>query len=335
VPTRPFLKWAGGKRQLLPALRRYYPRDFGAYFEPFLGSGAVFFDLHAAGLLDGRPSMLTDTNRDVIGTYLAVRDRLDRVIVHLKKLAAGHAAGGAAHYYDVRDERFNPWRERLFKPGERTPAMPARYPSELAAMFIYLNRTGYNGLFRLNRRGGFNVPAGRYTNPRICDVDTLRAVHTALTRPGVTVAHASFDHVFDVARAGDFLYFDPPYAPLSPTARFTAYTADGFDNAAQERLQRLMVTLAHRGCRLLLSNSNAPVIRALYKDHPEVTAAGLRIVQVPARRAINSHAGRRGPIAESLIMNLPASRASRKRQLGVDSTIANGGRLRQFAGGHR
>jgi DNA adenine methylase len=349
APTRPFLKWAGGKRQLLPALRRYYPRDFGTYFEPFLGSGAVFFDLHAAGLLDGRPARLTDTNRDVIGCYLAVRDRLDRVIGHLQKLAAGHAAGGADHYYDVRDQRFNPSRQRLFKNDERPPAgaarsragapvmpvMPERYPAELAAMFIYLNRTGYNGLFRLNRRGGFNVPAGRYANPKICDVDTLRAVHAALTRPGVAIEHASFEHVAGLARAGDFLYFDPPYAPLSPTARFTAYTADGFDTAAQERLQRLMVTLARRRCHLLLSNSNAPEIRALYRDHPDVAAAGLRVAQVPARRAINSHAGRRGPIAESLIMNLPAARPSRKRQLGVDSTIANGGRLRKHAGGHR
>lgn len=359
APTRPFLKWAGGKRQLLPALRRYYPRDFGTYFEPFLGSGAVFFDLHAAGLLDDRPARLTDTNRDVIGCYLAVRDRLDRVIGHLQQLAAGHAAGGAAHYYDVRDQRFNPTRLRLFKNDERpsngarsgasasraastpapapapVPVMPERYSAELAAMFIYLNRTGYNGLFRLNRRGGFNVPAGRYANPKICDVDTLRAVHAALTRPGITIEHASFEHVAALARAGDFLYFDPPYAPLSPTARFTAYTADGFDAAAQERLQRLMVTLARRRCHLLLSNSNAPEIRALYRDHPDVTAAGLRIVQVPARRAINSHAGRRGPIAESLIMNLPAARLSRKRQLGVDSTIANGGRLRKHAGGHR
>lgn len=304
MSTRPFLKWAGGKRQLLPVLRRYYPRDFGAYYEPFLGSGAVFFDLQAAGLLAGRPVVLSDTNRDIVGCYLAIRDHLERLIAYLRRLAAGHAAHGAAHYYDVRDQQFNPTRQRLY--ARHQGVMPSRYPTELAAMFIYLNRTGYNGLFRLNRRGGFNVPAGRYTNPRICDVETLHRVHEALGRSGVTVRHASFDHVGACAQPGDFLYFDPPYAPLSATARFTAYTADGFDEQAQERLQRLLVALAGRGCQVLLSNSSAPMILSLYEDRPEVRAAGLDVVQVPARRAINSHAGRRGPVSESLIMNLPA-----------------------------
>lgn len=285
-------------------LRRYYPRDFGAYYEPFLGSGAVFFDLQAAGLLGDRPVVLSDTNRDIVGCYLAIRDHLERLIGYLRRLAAGHAAHGAEHYYDVRDQQFNPTRQRLY--ARHQGVMPSRYPTELAAMFIYLNRTGYNGLFRLNRRGGFNVPAGRYTNPRICDVDTLHRVHEALGRTGVTVRHASFDHVGACAQPGDFLYFDPPYAPLSATARFTAYTADGFDDQAQERLQRLLVALAGRGCQVLLSNSSAPMILSLYEDRPEVRAAGLDVVQVPARRAINSHAGRRGPVSESLIMNLPA-----------------------------
>ena len=302
--ARPFLKWAGGKRQLLPELRRFYPRTFGTYFEPFLGSGAVFFDLAASGRLDDRPAILTDTNPDVVGCYLAVRDAVEQVIAHLERLADGHASGGAHHYYEVREARFNPWRQQLF--AARDASEPP-YPPELAAMLIYLNRTGYNGLFRLNRQGAFNVPAGRYANPKICDPDALRAVAAALGRPGVSVRHASFDASAIAAQADDFLYFDPPYAPLSATARFTAYTADGFDAGAQQRLQQVMFDLARRGCRVLLSNSTAPVIHRLYgRANADARRAGLRAVKVPARRAINSRASRRGAVHEYLITNLPA-----------------------------
>jgi DNA adenine methylase len=313
--SRPFLKWAGGKRQLLPVLRQYYPRTFGTYFEPFLGSGAVFFDLHAADRLEGRSAVLTDTNPDVVGCFLAVRDHVEQVIEHLRALAEGHARSGAVHYYEVREQRFNPWRRALFASratngasadrGEHAPppTLPA-YPPELAAMLIYLNRTGYNGLFRLNRRGGFNVPAGRYANPRICDEETLRAAAAALRQPGITLAHEPFDGVGARAQAGDFVYFDPPYAPLSETARFTSYTADGFDAAAQARLQQLMIDLARRGCQVLLSNSTAPAIRTLYRGNGEARTAGLRARTVPARRAINSRATRRGAIQEFVITNL-------------------------------
>jgi DNA adenine methylase len=310
VPGRPFLKWAGGKRQLLPELRRYYPTAFGAYYEPFLGSGAVFFDLDATGVLQGRPAILTDTNPDVVGCYLAVRDRVDEVIAHLRVLAEGHARDGHVHYYEVREARFNPWRRELFAATAPGVAPPA-YPAELAAMLIYLNRTGFNGLFRLNRRGGFNVPVGRYTNPKICDEETLRAAAAALGRDGVTLRHESFDSAAERAQAGDFVYFDPPYAPLSSTARFTSYTADGFDDRAQETLQRLMIDLARRGCRVLQSNSTAPAIGRLYRRNADVKAAGLRALTIPARRAINSRATRRGAIREFLITNLPARPAAR------------------------
>ena len=178
-------------------------------------------------------------------------------------------------------------------------------------MLIYLNRTGFNGLFRLNRRGGFNVPVGRYTNPKICDEETLRAAAAALGRSGVTLKHESFDSAADRAQAGDFVYFDPPYAPLSPTARFTAYTADGFDDGAQQKLQRLMIDLARRGCRVLQSNSTAPAIGRLYRRNEDVKAVGLRALTIPARRAINSRAARRGAIKEFLITNLPARAAAR------------------------
>ena len=301
IIVRPLLKWAGGKRQLLPMLRRFYPPAFRRYCEPFLGSGAVFFDLHNSGRLIDRQALLLDSNADLIGCYSAVRDRTDAVIAALRKLAAGHARHGAAHYYAVRDREFNPARRRLSAP-EHGPL--ERYPAELAAMLIYLNRTGYNGLFRLNARGDFNVPAGRYAHPAIASADQLRRVAAALASPGVTLRCASFDALPPSADAGDFFYFDPPYAPTSSTSRFTAYTAGGFGPTEQFRLQQVIIALAARGSRILLSNSTAPEIARLYDGSDDAVRVGLKALQVPARRAINSHAGRRGPVSEYVITNI-------------------------------
>ena len=155
-------------------------------------------------------------------------------------------------------------------------------------MFIYLNRTGYNGLFRLNSDGEFNVPAGRYPKPRICDEANLRRVAKALAQPGVTLARVQFERITDGAREGDFLYFDPPYAPLSRTARFTSYTTEGFDARDHERLRDVAVRLATRGCHVVMSNSTAPEIGELYAGNGDVKAAGLKCYKIPARRAINS-----------------------------------------------
>lgn len=298
--ARPFLKWAGGKRQLLPVLRQYYPDPIQGYLEPFLGSGAVFFDLWAAGRLRGRPVWLSDENRDLVGCYLRVRDSVEGVIEELARLAAGHARDARAHYYDVRDGRFNPGRLAWVASG----GDPAAYPLPLAAALLYLNRTGYNGLFRLNRRGGYNVPAGRYANPRIVDEPRLRAASAALSAPEVTVTCESFDRSAARARPGDFVYFDPPYAPLGPTASFRHYTAGGFSDADQARLQALAVGLAGRGVHVLLSNSSADSIVGLYGQRT-ARSAGLRIRRVPARRAINTRADRRGPVDELVVSNLP------------------------------
>jgi DNA adenine methylase len=294
--TRPLLKWAGGKRQLLPALRRFYPTQFGAYCEPFLGSAAVFFDLYNRGLLAGRPVRLSDTNPDLIACYTVVRDRPDEVINALERLAREHARRSPSHYYDIRDNHFNPQRRALASSSGTLSYTPA-----LAAMLIYLNRTGYNGLFRLNASGEFNVPAGRYASPRICDEENIRAVAAALRQRDVSLARAAFDSILQDAQADDFVYFDPPYAPLSATARFTSYTAAGFTSADQQRLKELVVELAGRGCHVLLSNSTAPEITSLYARDKAVRRAGLRSVKVPARRAINSKAGRRGAVDEYLI----------------------------------
>jgi DNA adenine methylase len=297
------LKWAGGKRQLLPHLRRFYPPAFNRYLEPFLGSGAVFFDLHAAGRLQDRDVVLIDANADLIGCYETVRAQPDAVGHELDRLAAAHASGGQALYYAVRDRQFNPTRDRL-----RDHTGRIAYTPELAAMLIYLNRTGFNGLFRVNARGGFNVPAGRYARPKIADREKLARVAQALSAPRVRLVWGSFESAAEIAAPGDFVYFDPPYAPLSRTASFTSYTGPRFDAVDQQRLQRVAIALARRGCSVVLSNSTADAIADLYERNADARAAGLRVLRVPARRAINSNAARRGPIDEFLISNVPGPR---------------------------
>lgn len=297
VAVRPFLKWAGGKRQLLPVLRSFYPSTFGRYFEPFLGSGAVFFDLFNSGLLCDRKCVLIDSNADLIGCYAAIRDDVEAVIHELQQLAARHARGGAEVFYQVRDREFNPARNVLMTAGE----LGRQYSPRLAAMLIYLNRTGFNGLFRLNAAGRFNVPAGRYTNPQICDADNLRRVAGALSA-NVILRHGSFEDVGILAHRNDFLYFDPPYAPLSKTARFTSYTSNQFSIDDQKRLHALAMQLADAKCHLVISNSTAPEIEELYERSDSKTA-GLMAYRVNAKRAINSDPNGRGHVSEFVLAN--------------------------------
>ena len=300
--ARPFLKWAGGKRQLLPALREFYPGEFGTYHEPFLGSGAVFFDLAAAARLGSGRVHLHDVNADLVGCWSRLRDDPDAVVEGLRRLEAGYRRAPGDHFYRVRNRRFNPGRKKIM--NGTSPSAEA-YTAELAAMFIYLNRTGYNGLFRLNSSGLFNVPRGRYKNPRICDEDNLRRVSSTLSALAVVIEHASFDAVLRSADPGDFIYFDPPYAPLSTTAQFTSYTSTGFGSEDQQHLQQVMIELATRGCHVVLSNSTAAEIAALYDGNADAERAGLQAHIVPARRAINSNASRRGHVDEYIITNVP------------------------------
>jgi len=296
---RPLLKWAGGKRQLLPELRRFYPREFGRYIEPFFGSGAVFFDLQGAGRLSGRDVILIDSNADLIGCYETVRDAPDAVTEELARLARARARGAREHYFTVRDARFNPLRDRRRQPDGRIA-----YTPDLAAMLIYLNRTGFNGLFRVNASGAFNVPPGRYERPAIADPDKLARVADALGAPGVCLRYDSFEWALEHGRAGDFVYFDPPYAPLSRTANFTSYTSARFGAGDQHRLQEVAIALAGRGCHVLMSNSASDQVAALYERDGGARAAGLRVRRVRARRAINRSASRRGAIDEFLISNI-------------------------------
>ena len=300
--VRPLLKWAGGKRQLLPALEPYYPQSFQRYLEPFVGSGAVFFHLATTGILDGRTVTLSDVNVDLIGCYRTVRDRTEDVIKALQNLEREHRRRGDACYYDVRDQRFNPARAKLAAGGD---GAADRYPPALAAMLIFLNRTGFNGLFRLNRLGEFNVPAGRYTDPRICDPEHVRAVAAVLRRPGVAIEHRGFEEALAASGAGDFVYCDPPYAPLSRTSSFASYTAAGFGALDQQRLLQAIVGACRRGAHVVMSNSSAPEIESAYQTRA-ARQVKIAVHRVPARRAINSRGSSRGPVDELIITNVRA-----------------------------
>ncbi len=297
--TRPFLKWVGGKRQLLPVLRRFYPEKVGTYFEPFLGSAAVFFDLAASGVINGHGAILSDANPDLIGCYRRVQQSKDEVLAHLEVLAAEHAARGRACYLQIRDERFNPMRLAWYEGG----ADLDNYSVEMAAMMIYLNRTGYNGLFRVNASGEFNVPPGRYDRPRIVDRAGLAFAAAMFSAANVRLEHAPYLHVLQRAQAGDFVYFDPPYAPLSRTANFRSYTGRLFEAKDQQALQQVMITLAQRGVHVLLSNSTAPVVTGLYERNEQAGAAGIAAWRFPARRSVNSNPEGRGTIEELVVSN--------------------------------
>ena len=273
----PFLKWAGGKAKLVPTLAALLP-PFERYLEPFLGGGAVFFGLEERGAVPR--ALLSDTNPYLIDAFLAVRDAVEEVIEALAPLAADFAA---------RDEAGR--RELYYAVREHYPVGPVA----TAAWLIFLNRTCYNGLFRVNAAGRFNVPYGRYKDPVILDAARLREASGALQRAELRCA--DFELVLAEARPGDFVYLDPPYQPLSATARFTNYTAGGFGPEDQERLARAFASLTERGIPAALSNSDHEAVRRLYDGR------GYEIRIVPMSRAINSDGRGRSPVPELLVTN--------------------------------
>jgi DNA adenine methylase len=273
-PARPILKWAGGKGALLPQFSPHFPAPgtYQRYFEPFMGSGAVFFHLQPA------QSFLFDINPQLIEAYRVVRDTVEELIAALQ-----------VHYYDA---------HYYYEVRAQLPATLS--PVQRAARLIFLNHTCYNGLYRENRQGQFNVPFGRHRNPTICDVAGLRAASAALQRAHLDVL--DFENVLTSAAPGDLLYFDPPYEPLSPTSNFTSYTAHGFTSADQRRLADVFRALDRRGCLLMLSNSSAALIYELYQ--------GFQIHDILARRAINSKRDGRGTVKELLITNFEVTSGS-------------------------
>lgn len=267
---RPFIKWPGGKWRLRHTLAAALPSDVARrrWVEPFAGGAAMFFAQRP------QRALLCDVNADLIATYCSVRDDVEAVVVHLQRLASGH-----------RKERYYALRKRH---NDRRAAMP---PAERASLFIYLNKACFNGLYRVNKRGEFNVPMGRYANPAILDADGLVAASRALAGVDIRAQRAAV--TCDAVGEGDFVYLDPPYDPISRTSNFTAYSSEGFGDADQRHLRDMCMRLGHKGAKFMISNSNTPFIRELYR--------GFYVTEITATRSIGVKS--RGTVRELVICN--------------------------------
>ena len=268
----PVVKWVGGKRQLLTEIDKYIPSHFSTYYEPFLGGGAVFFNLQS------QKAVVNDINEELINLYQVIKDNVEELIVDLKK-----HKNGPDYFYSIREL------DRDIEVYEKLT------PVERASRIHYLNKTCYNGLFRVNSQGQFNVPFGRYKKPNIVNETTLRAVSNYFNSAKITFKCCDFEEALKGARKGSFIYFDPPYDPVSDTSSFTGYDKGGFDRQEQIRLKKLCDKLNRRGIKFLLSNSETEFILDLYRDY--------NIETVQAKRSINSKGNKRGEVNEVLVMN--------------------------------
>ncbi|HXG06216.1 MAG TPA: DNA adenine methylase [Nitrososphaera sp.] len=251
----PFVKWAGGKTQLLATLDSRVP-PFTRYFEPFLGGGAFFF--HLASRLDFT-AYLSDANSELVNAYNVVKNNVEELIRALEAHEKRYRKNPKRYYYKLRSQQ----------PADMI---------EAAARFITLNKTCYNGLYRVNRSGRFNVPMGRYSNPTICDRDQLRKASAALNYSDAKIIAADYRQVLEKARAGDFVYLDPPFIPLSRTANFVEYTKDGFGKKDQVELAAVFRDLDRKGCKILLSNSDTELVRELYSGFVQTRAGVMRAI---------------------------------------------------------
>jgi DNA adenine methylase len=268
ISPAPFLKWVGGKRQLLSQYQQFFPKKYNTYHEPFLGGGAVFFHLQP------KNAVLSDINLELIATYEAVRDRAEKLLTLLEQHQANHSPD---YYYKV-----------------RASFIPTDFV-ECAARFIYLNKTCFNGLYRVNKEGEFNVPVGSYKNPQICDRAAILAASEALQ--GKTITRADFDISLIYPEPGDFVFADPPYHPINKTSSFDDYTAGGFGKVNQEKLRDRAIELVKRDVQIMIANSDCEFIRELYCDR-----AYFQIHEVSANRAVNSKASGRGKVSELVIL---------------------------------
>lgn len=273
---QPFLKWAGGKRQLLPEIRKYIPRRYKLYFEPLVGAAAVLFDVQP------QAAIINDVNVELINCYRVIKQDPEGLLSHLRE---HKEKNGEEYFYRLRSL-------------DREPNFGLLTDIERAARIIYLNKTCYNGLFRVNSQGQFNVPFGKYANPNIVAEVVIRAVSRYLNEANVEISNGDFAVAVSGAGSDDFVYLDPPYDPVSDTASFTGYNLYSFDKNEQRRLKNVCDELTERGCKLLLSNSATDFIRGLYSDVTRYT-----IVEVEASRHINSVPTGRGKVNELLIFN--------------------------------
>ncbi|MGX7014727.1 DNA adenine methylase [Vagococcus silagei] len=274
--VKPFLKWAGGKRQLIPEMKKYYPKEFKRYYEPFVGAGSVFMDIQHSDIV------INDFNSELINAYKVIQNELELLIDELKSY---QEKNNKEDYYIVREY-------------DRDGTLDKMSSTEKAARLIYLNKTCYNGLFRVNSSGQFNVPFGNYKNPKILDETTLKAVSKYLNKNKVIILNGDYKEAVKSAKKGDFIYLDPPYAPLSDDSQsFVGYTLNGFGVREQEELRNTFVELDKKGCFVMLSNSSVPLIHELYKEYKSTTLI------LGANRMINNVANKRGKVDEVLIMN--------------------------------
>ncbi len=272
--AKPFVKWAGGKRALLEILCASLPQNFNAYFEPFLGGGALFFELANKGLLQGKKVYLNNKNAELINAYLAIQKEPQKLLNELNLMQKAHSK---EHFYSIRAL-------------DREVNFSALNPIFRAARFIYLNKTCFNGLCRYNAKGQFNTPFGAYKNPKIYDEALILNAHYALQ--DVVILNEDFEFVRNLAKKGDFVYFDPPYFPLNSTSNFTNYTQNFLENE-QIRLYALFCDLNSRGVKLLQSNSSTDFIKNLYKN--------FQIQAIQAKRAINCKGDKRGSVSELIL----------------------------------
>ena len=310
----PVLKWAGGKKQLLPQIRRHYPSvlkegGLDVFIEPFVGGGAVYFDI--AGQFSFKKAYLIDTNHELVILYQSLKSAPQKIIQTLARLEERYLSldenGRKNMFYEMREE-YNDTLENTLKKIQSSHLIPER-----AALTIFLNRTCFNGLFRVNRKGFFNVPQGRYKNPKILFPDKI--MHTSTLLKKATILQGDFSDAARYVCGKTFIYYDPPYRPVSPTAHFTAYAKDSFDDNDQIRLADFYKSMDQKGAIQLLSNSDTGqdgFFDHLYQD--------FNIKRVDARRNINSKANARGPINELLIRNYGASEQTDNASASISNT---------------
>lgn len=288
--TKPVLKWVGGKRQLLDELNQRLPAEYNDYHEPFFGGGALFFDLQPDS------GSINDTNTRLINFYRQVRENPNKLIQRLREFDQPESNPDPELRFNQTNRKGKQIKNYYYQQRELFNNRPYgdSYDSlNEAALLMYLNRTCYNGLYRENNDGGFNSPIGSYDNPDWVQADAIRNASAVLD--DIEIYNSDWSYVIDEAKSGDLVYFDPPYAPMSKTASFTEYSADGFDAKAQEALLRAAVTLSENGVNIVLSNSG--VMHDMYDD------AGFTVGVEGATRSINSDADNRGKVSEIIVTN--------------------------------
>ena len=273
---KPFVKWAGGKRQLLPILSQHIPKNFDTYFEPFLGGGAVLF--HLISKNSQLKCFVSDLNSTLILSYVTIRDKVGELIMSLEEHSENYFKNPEAYYYQVRGN--NP-----------------KNQIDQVSRLIFLNKTCFNGLYRVNSKGRFNVPIGKYVNPNIVNKENLQILSHVLQSKGISIKCEDFTTALRKAQGGDFVYLDPPYQPVSSTANFTSYTNDNFDYKDQERLFIEFKKLDTKGCKIMLSNSKSQKVMELFSEYSD------NIIEINTNRFINSNSKKRTGHTEILIKN--------------------------------